>query len=94
VQFRVVLNDNMRLLSCKYASKLYLVIPLSQILVIELQVHLRRIQVTMTKQLLHTPQVKSRPHEVDRKAVPERMRVDVDIDHPAVLLADVPDLHA
>jgi hypothetical protein len=46
----------------------------------------------MPQQLLHPPQVKPEPDKVDGMAVPERMKVDVNIDHPAVLLDDVPDL--
>jgi len=40
----------------------------------------------MPQQLLHPPQVKSRPHEVDRKAVPERVGVDVHADHQPYFL--------
>ena len=32
---------------------------------------MRGVKGAMPQQLLHTPQVKSGPHEVDRKAVPE-----------------------
>jgi len=39
----------------KEKLKLYLVIPLPQILVVELQIHLCGIQVRMLEQLLHTP---------------------------------------
>jgi hypothetical protein len=36
--------------------------------------------------------IETRPHKVNRKAVPERIGMNVNIDHPAVLLDDVPDL--
>jgi len=34
----------------------------------------------MPQQLLHPPEVKAGPHEVNRKAVPERVGMNVDID--------------
>lgn len=40
----------------------------------------------MLQQLLHPSEVKTRPHKMDCKAVPERVGVDVDVDHAAVLL--------
>jgi hypothetical protein len=48
----------------------------------------------MPQQLLHPPQVKTRPHEVNAKAVPERVRMNVNVNHLTILLNDVPDLHA
>jgi hypothetical protein len=48
----------------------------------------------MSQQLLHPPEVKAGPHEVNGKAVPERMGVDVYADHTTIFLDTVPDLHA
>ena len=44
------------------------------------------IQVRMPQQLLHTPQVKTEPDKVDGKAVPERMRMNVNANHLPIFL--------
>jgi len=66
--------------------KLYLVIPLSQVLIIELQINLRRVKVAVAQQLLHTPQVKTGPDEVDGKRMPERMGMNVNANHLPIFL--------
>jgi len=52
------------------------------------------VQVGVPQQQLHPAGINSRADGVDGKRMPERVRVDVNVDHTTVFLDDVPDLHA
>jgi hypothetical protein len=91
---RICMNCSLCSDKKKLHVKLYPVIPFSQVFIFKLQIHLCGVQVRMPQQLLHLPEVRAESDKVDRKAVSERVGVDANVDHAAVLLDDVPDMGA